>query len=126
MQLNQITVPTLDVDRSIEFYKKLGFELIVHTHSDYARFLIPDDDTTFSVSRVEELPKGNGVHVYFEVEDVVASVRELKNKGVEFDVEPEPKTWLWTEAHLKDPDGNHLIIYNAGKNRINPPWRKKN
>ena len=31
--------------------------------------------------------------------------------------------WLWKEASLNDPDGNKIIIYEAGKNRKNPPWR---
>jgi hypothetical protein len=35
------------------------------------------------------------------------------------------QTWLWREARLKDPDGNQLILYSAGKNRKDPPWKIK-
>ena len=125
MRLNQITVPTLDVDRSIIFYKKLGFELIVHTHSDYARFVIPSDQFSFSLSRVDDLPLGKGIHIYFEVANLDKTVAALEKEGIQFESRPEKKSWLWTEAHLKDPDGNHLVIYHAGENRLNPPWRLK-
>jgi len=30
---------------------------------------------------------------------------------------------LWQEASFNDPDGHHLIVYHAGKNRLDPPWR---
>jgi hypothetical protein len=32
---------------------------------------------------------------------------------------------LWREAHLRDPDGNMLCLFYAGKNRLDPPWRLK-
>jgi catechol 2,3-dioxygenase-like lactoylglutathione lyase family enzyme len=41
MNLNQVTIPSKDVKKAIEFYEKLGLELIVHTHDHYARFLCP-------------------------------------------------------------------------------------
>ncbi|MEL6811683.1 MAG: VOC family protein [Bacteroidota bacterium] len=123
MNLNQITVPSRDVPASIEFYKKLGLELIVHTHDQYARFLCPKGEATFSVHYVDELPKGNGIYVYFEVEDVEQTVSELEEKGLLLDERPEAKSWLWTEAKLKDPDNNQIIVYQAGENRKNPPWR---
>ena len=37
--------------------------------------------------------------------------------------EPERKDWLWTEAWFKDPAGNRVCLYRAGKNRRFPPWR---
>jgi len=33
--------------------------------------------------------------------------------------------WLWREAWLYDVDGNKLILYSAGENRLNPPWRMR-
>ncbi|HFA50950.1 MAG TPA: VOC family protein [Bacteroidetes bacterium] len=125
MNLNQVTVPTLNVDRSILFYKKLGLKLIVHTGPHYARFECPEGSATFSLHLVEALPKGHGVTVYFEQKNMDAYVQELIGKGIEFEEMPDDKRWLWREAKLRDPDGNQLIIYYAGKNRKNPPWRKK-
>jgi catechol 2,3-dioxygenase-like lactoylglutathione lyase family enzyme len=42
MDLNQITVPVTDVERSIDFYEKLGLKLIVKALPDYARFECPE------------------------------------------------------------------------------------
>lgn len=123
MNLNQITVPSKDVPKAIEFYKKLGLELIVHTHDRYARFECTVGDATFSIHHSEDVPKGEGALIYFEVKDVAETVSELTKKGIKFNQMPEDKSWLWKEARLKDPDGNQIIIYHAGENRKNPPWR---
>ena len=123
MKLNQITVPTLDVERSIAFYKKIGLQIIVEALPHYARFEVPEGEATFSLHLVEEMPKGEGIYVYFESDRLDAWVEELIAKGIEFDEMPEDRAWLWREARLKDPDGNQLILYHAGENRKNPPWR---
>ena len=123
MNLNQITVPSLDVVQAIDFYTKLGLRLIVHTHDKYARFECPNGESTFSIHEVDSLPEGAGVIVYFEVENVAETVKELKEKGIEFETMPTDQSWLWTEAKLKDSDGNQIIVYHAGTNRKNPPWR---
>ena len=123
MDLNQITIPAKDVPKAIIFYKKLGLKLIVHTHDRYARFECAVGDTTFSIHYSEEVSKEKGVLIYFEVMDVADTVSELIKKGIKFDQMPEDKSWLWTEARLKDPDGNQIVIYRAGENRKNPPWR---
>ncbi|MGB1217601.1 MAG: VOC family protein, partial [Saprospiraceae bacterium] len=44
-------------------------------------------------------------------------------KGIQFEEMPDDKPWLWREARLRDLDGNLLILFHAGKNRINPPWK---
>lgn len=123
MNLNQITVPSLDLSKSIPFYQKLGLKLIVHTHSAYARFECPTGDSTLSLHQVSELPKGEGISVYFELENLDEYVAELIEKGIEFEELPNDKSWLWREARLKDLDGNQLILFHAGENRKNPPWR---
>ncbi|APZ45423.1 glyoxalase/bleomycin resistance/extradiol dioxygenase family protein [Polaribacter reichenbachii] len=125
MNLNQVTIPSLNVDKAINFYQKLGLELVVDALPNYARFVCPDGNSTFSIHKVEKLPKGEGVYVYFECEDLDNKVKELKQKGIHFDEMPSDKSWLWREARLKDVDGNQLILFFGGKNRINPPWRIK-
>ncbi len=56
MNLNQITIPSLDVDKSTAFYIKLGLHLIVDARPRYVRFEMPDGDATFSIHKVDELP----------------------------------------------------------------------
>ncbi len=125
MNLNQITVPSKDLNKSIPFYEKLGLKLIVRAIPHYARFECPDGNATFSIHLVEELPKGNGITVYFECEHLDDYVNELAVKGFVFDELPNNKSWLWREARLKDLDGNQLILFFGGENRLNPPWKLK-
>ena len=123
MNLNQVTVPSLNVENAILFYEKLGLKLIVKSLPNYARFECPDGNATFSIHLTETLPQGDGVYVYFECEDLDAHVASLKENGIQFEKEPIDERWLWREARLKDPDGNQLILFYGGENRINPPWR---
>jgi len=123
MNLNQITIPSLHVEKATEFYKTLGLQLIVDALPRYVRFECPDGDATLSIHKVDKLPKGNSITIYFEDENLDTLVLNLKQKGITFISDPEDKTYLWREAHLKDPDGNHIILFYAGKNRKNPPWR---
>lgn len=123
MNLNQITVPSLDLSKSIPFYEQLGLKLIVKSLPHYARFESPVGQATFSLHLVEKLPEGDGIHVYFECEHLDTYVEELIGKGFQLEELPTDKPWLWREARLKDPDGNQLILYYAGPNRLNPPWR---
>ncbi len=123
MNLNQITIPSIDLGKAVPFYQKLGLQLIVDVRPNYARFVCPDGDSTFSIHKVDNLPKGEGIYVYFECEDLDPFVDELVKKGIKFDEMPEDRFWKWREARLKDLDGNQLILFKGGDNRKNPPWR---
>ena len=123
MNLNQVTIPSLNVEKATQFYKTLGLKLIVDALPRYVRLECPDGEATLSIHKVNELPKGNGISIYFEDENLDALVSNLKQKEITFMSNPEDKTYLWREAHLEDPDGNHIILFYAGKNRKNPPWR---
>jgi len=125
MNLNQVTVPSLDLSVSVPFYQKLGLKLIVDAPPHYARFECPDGESTFSLHKTEELPSGPGIYVYFECENLDEKVKQLVDNGITFDEMPTDKRWLWREARLKDPDGNQLILFYGGENRKNPPWRVK-
>jgi hydroxymethylpyrimidine/phosphomethylpyrimidine kinase len=41
MRLNQVTVPLVDYEASVAFYKLLGLRLIVDSPPRYARFEFP-------------------------------------------------------------------------------------
>lgn len=123
MNLNQVTIPATDLERSIAFYQTLGLKLIVRSLPDYARFECPVGDATFSLHKTTAPISNPDTWIYFEVGHLDDLATELQNKGIRFDELPNDKPWLWREARLKDPDGNQLIIYHAGHNRKNPPWR---
>jgi len=125
MNLNQITIPSVNVAQATVFYKTLGLKLIVDALPHYVRFECPEGDATFSIYEVEELPKRDGVIVYFENETLDEHVQNLIGKGIQFEELPSDKSWMWREAKLRDNDNNQIIIFQAGKNRKSPPWRIK-
>lgn len=123
MNLNQVTVPTTDVARAIEFYVRLGLKLIVKSLPKYARFECPEGQSTFSVHWVESLSAPSPTVVYFECAALDQKVASLMQAGVTFDSLPTDQPWLWREAYLQDSDGNRICLFRAGSNRLNPPWR---
>lgn len=122
MNLNQITLPAIDVKESTEFFSKMGFIQIVEAEH-YARFECPQGEATFSIHKTSQVQSGNGAVLYFEIKDLDAKVAQLKALGFSFTQEPQDEPWLWREARLNDPSGNAICLYWAGKNRKNPPWR---
>lgn len=125
MDLNQVTLPVDDFDRSVAFYRAMGFELIVHSPPRYARFGCPEGDSTFSLHVVDHASAGNDVVVYFECAHLDDRVEHLRAAGIEFTLLPTDQPWGWREARLLDPSGNELCLFSAGEFRKNPPWRVK-
>ena len=121
MRLNQVTVAATDLAASIAFYRTLGLKLIVQSEH-YARFELPEGGSTFSLHLAPEAARENAPVIYFEC-DVDTEHARLTRAGLAFESGPQDQSWLWREAHLRDPAGNQLILYAAGENRLNPPWR---
>ena len=121
MRLNQVTVTVDDLDAAEIFYTKLGLKLIVRS-SHYARFMCPEGDSTFSI-HVGGAVVNSSTVVYFENDDLDAQVARLKRLGLRFETDPTDEPWLWREARLRDPGGNPICLFQAGANRLNPPWR---
>jgi catechol 2,3-dioxygenase-like lactoylglutathione lyase family enzyme len=121
VNLNQITLPVVNLDVSIAFYRAMGFTQIVGAPA-YARFECPEGDATFSVHQVDARPE-TGVVVYFECTELDRRVADLVARGFTFTQMPQDERWLWREARLLDPSGNVLCLFFAGANRKHPPWR---
>ena len=121
MRLNQVTVTVDDLGAAEIFYVKLGLKLIVKS-PHYARFMCPEGDSTFSI-HVGEAVANSSTVVYFENDDLDALVARLKEVGLHFETDPTDQRWLWREARLRDPGGNPICLFQAGANRLNPPWR---
>ena len=122
MNLNQVTLPAIDIPASVAFYKMPGLKQIVDS-PHYARFECPQGDTTFSIHLTEH-PAPNADYVtYFELDNLDEFVARLAAEGLPFDQPPTDMRWLWREARLRDPAGNTICLYTAGENRKNPPWR---
>ena len=124
MNMNQVTLPALNIADSVSFYRKLGLLQIVDS-DEYARFECPDGDATFSLVQADTSEIGGSCHVYFEHEELDALCERLKSEGFEFTQLPQDESWLWREAWLDDPSGNSICLFWAGENRKTPPWRVK-
>ena len=122
MDLNQVTLPALNVAASVAFYRSMGFVLIVDS-PHYARFKSTVGNTTFSVHATDAIAATAKAVVYFECEALEQTVAELRAKGLHFTQESKDQPWLWREARLLDPSGNVICLYHAGENRLSPPWR---
>lgn len=122
LDLNQITIQVKNVELSVVFYEKLGLKLIVKAFPKYARFECTKGNTTFSLHQSDEI-QNNSTWLYFESDSLDEDVTRLQNLGLIFEILPENQPWLWREARLRDLDNNIIILYFAGSNRKNPPWR---
>ncbi|KAF0690601.1 Aste57867_18003 [Aphanomyces stellatus] len=125
MRFNQFTLPATNLVASISFYERLGCKAIV-VSDDYVRFEDTSGASTFSLEKVAAMlpvPGDHAMTMYFEYDDLDATVTALQQAGIKFDALPQDKSWLWRESRLKDPSGNRLCLYHAGSNRRFPPWR---
>lgn len=120
MRLNQVTVGCTDYAASCAFYTALGLRQIVHSPPRYARFETATGET-FSIHAMERVT--STTLVYFECDDLDATVASLKAAGLVFAQDPRDESWLWREARLFDPAGNGICLYHASENRRFPPWR---
>ena len=121
MRLNQVTVTVNDIDAACAFYIMLGLKPIVKS-PHYMRFVCPEGDSTFSI-HLGDVSSAAKTTVYFENDALDVKVEQLKAAGLTFDTDPADERWLWREARLRDPSGNPICLFQAGSNRLNPPWR---
>lgn len=124
MDLNQVTISSSDIGRAVRFYECLGLRLIVDSRPRYVRMMVPGGNSTFSIHHTDSVTADESAPIlYFESENLDDLVGNLELAGLTFDLHPVDQRWGWREAHLKDPDNNRLILYHAGENRKEPPWR---
>lgn len=127
MKMNQITMACLDMEKTIEFYRNLGCEMIV-VGDEYSRLLEPDGLNTFSFVKVDAIADASVCHLYFGLDSAAeldAKVAEFQALGFAEFSDPIDQNWLWRESHVKDPSGYTVILYHAGENRLFPPWGVK-
>jgi catechol 2,3-dioxygenase-like lactoylglutathione lyase family enzyme len=127
MRLNHVTIIVSDFEESKAFYTRLGLQQIVDAPPRYARFVVPGNDATFSIEVTDGTAPMDAYQsqVFFECDDLDATVARLKAAGVPFTQDPTDMPYLWREARVRDPDGHDIRLYHAGANRLNPPWRIK-
>ena len=110
------SIPVTDQDRALAFYtQKLGLRVLTDSPFDGERrwieLGIPRAETKlvlFTAPGQEKLI-GGFMNVTFAADDVEATAKELKARGVEFVQEPRKADW-GTAAIFKDPDGNQFVL----------------
>ncbi len=111
-----VSIPVTDQQRSLEFYTKaLGMRVLTdQPFDDKQRWIelgFPRAGTGLVLFTSPEHAKmiGGFMNVSFTADDVEATAREMKGKGVEFVQEPQKADW-GTAAIFKDPDGNQFVL----------------
>jgi catechol 2,3-dioxygenase-like lactoylglutathione lyase family enzyme len=110
-----VSIPVTDQDRALAFYTEvLGFRLVTdQPFNDKQRWLelgIPGAETRVVLFRFgEKFQPGGMLNITLWADDVEATARDLKAKGVEFIMEPKRMPY-GTTSIFKDIDGNHLVL----------------
>lgn len=112
-------IPVTDQDRSLEFFtSKLGFRVVTDAPFDkrqrWIELGISRAETRLVLYTVpgQERMLGGLMNITFAADDVEATAKELKGRGVEFVQEPRKADW-GTSAIFKDPDGNQFVLATA-------------
>src|SRR3984893_12838634 len=115
-QLKFVSIPTRDQDRALKFYtEKLGFEVSTDQVFDEKQRWIELRIGNSPTRVVLFTPEGheNRIGTFFNgsfaCDDVSATYRQLKSRGVALVSEPRNKPLL-RSSFFKDPDGNQFVL----------------
>jgi predicted enzyme related to lactoylglutathione lyase len=118
-QLKFVGIATTDQDRALRFYtEKLGFEVSTDQRFDAKQRWIELRIRSTPTRVVLFTPEGHESRIgtffngAFACDDVEATYRQLKGRGVEFIKEPQKQPW-GEFAIFKDPDGNQFVLSSA-------------
>ena len=110
-----VSIPVASQDRALRFYTEaLGFRLLTdQPFNDEQRWIelgIPGADTRVVLFQFgDRLQPGGMLNLSLWADDVEATARELKARGVEFVMEPQKQHW-GTASIFKDVDGNTILL----------------
>lgn len=111
-----VGIPVRNQNTALKFYtEKLGFKIITdQPFTDKQRWIelsIPgsDDSVVLFTPEGHESRIGQFQSISFWSDDVFATAKLLKSRGVEFAAEPKKENW-GTMSIFKDPDGNQFVL----------------
>jgi catechol 2,3-dioxygenase-like lactoylglutathione lyase family enzyme len=114
--LKFVSIPVRDQDTSLKFFtEKLGFKVATdqffNEKQRWIELLIPGAETGLVLFTPEghENRVGDFQPLSFWCDDVFATAKTMKSKGVEFEKEPKKESW-GTSAIFKDVDGNKFVL----------------
>jgi predicted enzyme related to lactoylglutathione lyase len=110
------SVPVRNQDKALAFYtQQLGFKVITDSPFDgkqrWIELGLPRADTRLVLFTADGQEKmiGGFMNLTFMADDVEATAKEMKARGVEFVQEPQKADW-GTAAIFKDVDGNQFVL----------------
>jgi predicted enzyme related to lactoylglutathione lyase len=111
-----VSIPVVDQERALQFYtEKRGMRVITDApFDDKQRWIelgIPRAETRVVLFTApgQEKMIGGFMNLSFATDDVEATWRELKDRGVEFVKEPKKEDW-GTSAIFRDSEGNQFVL----------------
>ena len=111
-----VSIPVSDQDGALKFYtEQLGFKVATDQAfgpgQRWIELLIPGSEVNLALFTPpgHENRVGGFQPVTFWCDDVFATAKLLKSKGVELAAEPKKESW-GTMAKFKDPDGNEFVF----------------
>jgi catechol 2,3-dioxygenase-like lactoylglutathione lyase family enzyme len=113
------SIPVRNQDAALKFYtEKLGFKVLTdqpYTEKQrWIELLIPGAESRVALFTPQghENRIGGLQPLTFWCDDVMATAKTLKAKGVAFALEPKTEVW-GTMAIFKDVDGNEFVLSNT-------------
>ncbi len=111
----------LDMDKTLDFYRRLGFQLLIRYGSDYAR--LKRDEVEIHFWGCEDPHIARNTACYFRISDCSALRREFESRSVEGLSEVEQKPWGDLEFSVVDPSGNMIRFSQTAQTSVVPPER---
>jgi len=118
-----VGIPVRDQDVALKFYTDaMGFKVATDqpfTQTQrWIELLIPGSETGLALFTPEghESRIGQFQSISFWCDDVFATAKLLKTKGVTFTKEPKNEVW-GSSAVFQDPDGNQFALSSKGKQK---------
>lgn len=115
-----VSIPVRDQDVALKFYtESLGFKVVTDQPFGKQRWielLIPGAETGLALFTPEghEDRIGQFQSISYWCDDVAATAKALKQRGVIFVQDPKTEEW-GTAAIFQDPDGNKFVLSSKGK-----------
>ena len=125
-RIDNIGVGVSDLDRALDFYRRLGFEVVEQEEETPSATLQAGGVRLWvfrgrggQSARRESDSAANppGLdHVSLWVEDVDVAYESLHAEGVEFESEPADQPWGARATSLVDPDGTRIFLLGPLRN----------
>jgi predicted enzyme related to lactoylglutathione lyase len=106
--ISRVWLPVSDMDAAVAFYRdKLGLAVEEHD-GDWTE--VSAGDARIGLNAAESSAGTGGAVIAFSVDDLDATVEQLKGVGVAFTGDVSEHPW-GRIAPFEDPDGNDLQVY---------------